>query len=223
MILSEGADLMLSDEIKEQIRKNPAFLKELEDPSEELMLYAVSSAWNNLKYFKEPTGNVRMTALKSKGWAIQFIDDPTKEEKLMAVSKDADALQYFSEADCEVQLTAVKNSWRAIRYMEDPCYDARILAIEKNEQAINYISGYSAEELKEYLKLNLNIVKYIYDSIELEELTGVLAGVFAGDPDEKYIRDFMELEVIDMDKIPFIDETGSKAARKRLADYVLGR
>lgn len=214
---------MLNDETREKVRKNPAFLKDLEDPDEELMLYAVRSAWNNLKYFKEPTPGVRMAALESKGWAIQFIKDPVQEEKLLAVKRDADALQYIQEADCEVQLTAVKNSWRAIRYIGDPCYEARILAVKKNEQAINYISGYSTEELNEYLKLNLNIVKYIYDDIDLEELAGVLAEVFSGDPDEKFIKDFMELEIIDMDKIPFVDQMGSKSARKKLADHVLGR
>lgn len=214
---------MLNDEIREQIRKNPAFLKDLEDPDEELMLFAVKNAWNSLKYFKEPAPKVRMAALESKGWAIQFIRDPSQEEKLMAVTRDADALQYIREADCEVQLAAVKNSWRAIRYIEDPCYEARILAVEKNEQAINYISGYSEEELKEYLKLNLNIVKYIYDDIDLHDLTAVLTEMFQGDPKERYVRDFLELEIIDMDKIPFVDEVGSKAARKKLVDHVLGR
>lgn len=214
---------MLSEEMRERIRKNPAFLKDLENPDEELMLYAVGSAWNNLKYFKEPTAKVRRAALESKGWAIQFIKDPTREEKLIAVRRDADALQYFKEADCEVQVAALKNSWRAIRYIVDPCYEARILAVEKNEQAINYISGYSGEELNEYLMLNLSIVKYIYDNIDLEDLSTVLVKVFGGDPDEKYIKDFMDLEVIDMDKIPFVEAVGSKSARKKLVDYVLGR
>ena len=38
---------MLNDETREKVRKNPAFLKDLADPDEELMLYAVRSAWNN--------------------------------------------------------------------------------------------------------------------------------------------------------------------------------
>lgn len=214
---------MLEERIKEQIRHNPAFLKELEAPDEELMLFAVNSAWNNLKYFREPTPGVRMAALNNKGWAIQYIRDPSQAEKLAAVERDADAIQYIPEADCAVQTAAVNNSWRAIRHIVKPCREARLLAVAQNEQAIVYISDYSQEDLAEYLKLNISIVKYLYDSLDLEELSTILREVFAGDPTEEYLRAYMELEILDVDKIAFIGEVGSKSVKKKLVDYWLGR
>lgn len=213
----------MDEALKEKIRKNPTFLKELADPSEEIMLYAVGSAWNNLKYFSRATPEVRRAALENKGWAIQYISAPTQEEKMAAVKKDADAIQYISDPDCAVQIEAVATSWNAIRYISAPCPEAKRLAIHKNEQAIAYIGDFSQAELEDYLRLNLNILKYIYDSVEMEELIRILREVFSADPGDAYIRDFMELKILDMDKIPFMGQYGSKAAKKRLADYVLGR
>ena len=41
--------------------------------------------------------------------------------------------------------------------------------------------------------------------------------------DEKYIKDFLELEILEMDKINFIREYGSKKAKVLLVDYKLSR
>ena len=41
------------------------------------------------------------------------------------------------------------------------------------------------------------------------------------DISKKYIKDFLELEILEMDKINFIREYGSKNAKKYLIDYKL--
>lgn len=41
------------------------------------------------------------------------------------------------------------------------------------------------------------------------------------DISKKYIEDFLELEVLEMDKINFVREYGSKNAKKLLVDYKL--
>lgn len=214
---------MLDEIIKERIRKSPVFLKDLENPEEELMLYAVGNAWNNLKYFKDPSDQVRRAALENKGWAIQYIKEPTREEQLIAVRRDADSIQYLTDPDCQIQTEAVRTSWNAIRQIKEPCHDAKLLAVKKNEQAIAYINDYTQEELAQFLKENIKIVKYIYDSLEMDDLTRILTEVFQGEPSKEYIRDFMELRILDMDKIPFIGSIGSKATKQKLVDYVLGR
>ncbi len=214
---------MLDEITKEKIRKNPTWLRDLDSPDEALMLYAVGSAWNNLKYFKAPTPAVRRAALENKGWAIQYIADPSREEQLLAVARDADAIQYIEQPDCAVQVRAVTTSWNAIRYVAEPCPEARRLAVERNEQAIAYIGDISGAELEDYLRLNIRILKYIYDSVEMTDLIRILTAVFQGEASESYIRDFMELEILDLDKIRFIGEVGSKTTRQRLVDHELGR
>lgn len=41
--------------------------------------------------------------------------------------------------------------------------------------------------------------------------------------DEKYLIDFLELEILEMNKINFIREYGSKKAKMLLVDYELSR
>lgn len=214
---------MLEELTKEKIRKSPTFLKDEQNPDEELMLYAVGNAWNNLKYFKDPSAQVRRAALENKGWAIQYLKNPTEEEKLIAVGRDADAIQYIESPSCQVQMAAVDSAWNAIKLIKDPCAEAKRVAIQKNEQAIAYIKDYTPEEMAGYLKENINIIKYIYDSLDMNELTRVLTEVFAGETTMDYIRAFMELQILDIDKIPFIDGVGSKSTKEMLVDYVLGR
>jgi len=58
----------------------------------------------------------------------------------------------------------------------------------------------------------------------MDFLLEVLTGVFSRDDvTERYIRDFMELQVLDMNKVDFINEHGSKSAKMKLIDYVLSR
>ena len=62
-----------------------------------------------------------------------------------------------------------------------------------------------------------------YDSVEMDELIRILTEVFQGDADAVYLRDFMELEILDLDKIAVVGANGSKSTRQKLMDYVLGR
>ena len=41
------------------------------------------------------------------------------------------------------------------------------------------------------------------------------------DIDDKYMKNFLELEILEMDKINFVREYGSKKAKKALVDYKL--
>lgn len=214
---------MLDEQLKNRIRNHPNELKDLVNPSEEVMIYAVEMAWNNLKYFPQAGSEVRKKALESKGWAIQFMANPTKAEQLLAVSRDADAIQYIKEPDCEVQLAAVTSSWRAIRYIQEPCLEASRLAVRQDEQAIAYLSNLGPEELPLFIKDNLKVLKYVYDSLEESDLEEILRSIFQGEPSAMSLAQFMDLAILDMDKLKFLDLEGSKTSRQLAMDYVLGR
>lgn len=212
----------MDESLKKEIDQRPALLETLSGPDqEEANLYAVSRAWNNLKYIKNPSKEVREKALLQKGWAIQYISEPTLEEELLAVSQDADAINYIESPSCQVQVKAVKRAWNAIRYIKEPCREAALLAVAANEQAISYLTDLDEEALSSYLKVNLNILKYIYDSVDEDLLQGVLLDLFEGEPSERTVAQFMDLAVLDLDKMAFIARHGSKKSRQLVMDYVL--
>lgn len=131
-------------------------------------------------------------------------------------------LKYIENPSEEIQLKAIENYYVAIRFIKNPSLKAKIKAIELNGEAINYISNYDLDEIKKFIYENINVVKYIYESIDVELVIDVLQEkIKEEDISKKYIEDFLELEVLEMDKINFVREYGSKNAKKLLVDYKL--
>lgn len=207
---------------KEAIINNPLAIEFIEDLDEELGVLAVRSLWNSLKIIKNPTERVIKEAIKTKGWAIQFVENPTEEMKILAVKKDYDAIKYIKEISEAVSLEAINTYWGAIRYIDNASLNVKIAAITKNEEAINYISNYDLDELKILIGENINVVKYVYDSIEPELVVEVLIEKLKNeDIDSEYMNNFFKLEILEMDKINFIREYGNKKAKMLLVDYKL--
>jgi len=139
-----------------------------------------------------------------------------------AVKKDYDSIRYIKDPNEKVQIEAVKNHWSAIKYIEKPTVESQKIAISQSEEAITYIDIYNEERIKEFLKVNINILKYIYEDVTEELIDEVLMEKLKDeDIEEKYVKDFLNLEILDIDKIKFIYNYGSKKAKKILIDYKL--
>lgn len=205
------------------IKNNPLAVEYIEELSEENAILAVRLLWNSLKYIKNPSEKVKFEAINAKGWAIQFIADPSEEVQIKAVSKDYDAIKYIKNPSAKVQIEAIKKYWAAIKFIDNPTLEARREAIKGNEEAINYID-FNLDELRILIGDNIKIVKYVYDSIDVDFVVNVVIEKVKEDLiDESYIKDFLELEILEMDKVNFIREYGSKKAKILLVDYKLSR
>ena len=76
--------------------------------------------------------------------------------------------------------------------------------------------------MKLFIKDNINVVKYIYESIDPELVVEVLIEKLnEGDMTREYMMDFLDLEILEMDKISFIKEYGDKETKKLLVDCKL--
>lgn len=112
----------------------------------------------------------------------------------------------------------------AIKFIDDPTLEIKRLAIKSNEESINFISNYDLDDLEIFIADNIKVVKYLCGSIEPETVVKVLIKKLDDDDfTEEYIKDFLNLEVLEMDKIKFIWECGNKRARKILVDYMLSK
>lgn len=207
---------------KTAVKLNPLVIEYIEDPSEDISIMAVKILWNSLRYIKKPSYNVLKEAVKAKGWAIQFIEDKTEELCLLAVSKDYDSIKYIENPSEEVQLIAVKKYWGAIKYIKKPTLLVMREAVKREAEAINFIERYDYDDIKYFIYDNINTLKYVYESIDMDMVLDVLQDKFSRDEiDREYIIDFYNLEILDMDKLAFIKEWGSKEAKKILVDYIL--
>lgn len=206
----------------EAVKDTVFAIKYIENLHEDVALMCVKSSWNALELIKEPSDNVIEEAIKTKGWAIKYITNPSEKLQLIAVGKDYDAIKYIKDPSEEVQIRAIDNYYAAIKYIEKPTLNAKIEAVRQNGEAINYISNYDLDDVKMFISVNINVVKYVYESIDPELVVEVLTDKFKDENiDDKYIRDFLELEILEMNKIEFVREYGNKKTKKALVDYKL--
>lgn len=207
---------------KQAITNTPLCVKYIENVDEEVGIICVKSLWNSLELINNPSEKIVKEAIKTKGWAIQFVENPNEELQLLAVNKDYDAVKYIENPSEKIQLAAIENYYAAIRFIKNPTLKAKIKAISLNGEAINYISNYDLDDVRMFMYENINVVKYIYESIDIELVVEVLKEKIKDDNIErKYIENFLELEVLEMDKINFVRDYGSKNAKKILVDYEL--
>lgn len=212
-----------SKEVQRQaIMNTPLCVKYIENIDEEVGIICVKSLWNSLELINNPSEKIIEEAIKTKGWAIQFVENPSEELQVLAVGRDYDAIKYIQNPTERVQLASIENYYVAIRFIKNPTLKAKIKAISLSGEAINYISNYDLDDIKLFVHENINVVKYIYDSIDVELVVEVLQEKIKDENiEKKYIENFLELEVLEMDKINFVREYGSKNAKKLLVDYKL--
>lgn len=206
------------------IGNSPLAVEGIKYLEEELQIMAVRLLWNSLKYIKNPSYLVKAEAVKTRGWAIQYIVEPEEELELIAVKRDYDAIKYIQNPSKKVQLAAIKNYFGAIKYIQNPDIDVKRAAILQDEEAVNYINSYDQDELGLFIRDNIKVIKYVYDSIEPEFVVDILIDKIKKDDfSEEYMKAFLDLELLQMDKVKFIWEYGNKRIKKLLVDYKLSR
>lgn len=102
----------------EKLKKDPDVAKYLENPTEEIIMSAVSFDGMSLKLFpNSQTTEICLAAVKNFGRALQFVKEQTPEICLEAVKRDPLALRFVKEQIPEICLEAVKNNPEAMRYV----------------------------------------------------------------------------------------------------------
>ncbi|MPN02373.1 hypothetical protein SDC9_149589 [bioreactor metagenome] len=147
----------------------------------------------------------------------------------MAVRKNYDAIKFIKEPYARVQEEAVRISYDALRYIHSPTYQAELIAIKNDERAIRLINDLDKNKILEFLKVNILVIKYVIKEISADELEQVLKEALSNEEvEEKYVRDYLNCTTIDknsdmipMDKLMFLDQYGSKKAKKIAVDEKL--
>jgi hypothetical protein len=148
------------------------FFKEIEEPSDKLMIAAVLTNPKNLKlienpplrvmeltimknrhaiqYIENPSEDLQLLAIdgKHKGVNIKFIDDPTEKVQLAAIEDDFFNLEHIKNPTKKVILTAISRDYQLMRFVENPSEDLQLAAIEINPRVIGFINNPSYNALK---------------------------------------------------------------------------
>ena len=215
-----------------KIYDNPLYIRYIKNPSVELILEAVKKNGLAIRYIENPTNEMKETAIKNNPLAVEYIEELSEENAILAVRLLWNSLKYIKNPSEKVKFEAINAKGWAIQFIADPSEEVQIKAVSKDYDAIKYIKNPSAkvqidfnlDELRILIGDNIKIVKYVYDSIDVDFVVNVVIEKVKEDLiDESYIKDFLELEILEMDKVNFIREYGSKKAKILLVDYKLSR
>jgi hypothetical protein len=144
-------------------------IKNMENPSEIVIIAAVKKDGNNIRHFKKPSKAVQMEAVKENAFAIQYIRSPKIEVQLEAVKGRGEVIKYIKNPKEEVQLEAVNQNGLAINYVQDPSEEVQIAAIRQNPIALRGIKNPIDKEKMQLIALSA-ITKLDPSEVSKEEL-----------------------------------------------------
>jgi len=160
--------------------KNPKAILDIETPSEEVQLAAISQDGNMIRYIIDsiggnPSEKVQLVAVEENGSAIRYIKNPSERVQLAAVKNDGHALRYIIAAigglpSEEVQLAAVKKSPYMIEDIiavisGNPSEQVQLAAVMNNGLAIQDIVNPSERVQLAAVKNNGAAIRFIINAI----------------------------------------------------------
>lgn len=134
-----------------ELQKDPHTLKYIENPTEEVQLFAVKRNGYVIKYIENPSKEVQLEAFISVPELFNYnILDLTPEMKLQAVKSNGYTLKYIKNPSQEMQLEAVKQNCFAIQFINNPSREMQLEAVKQYPDAIKYIKN-PTDEVREFV------------------------------------------------------------------------
>ena len=122
----------LEQKIIEQVKRDPDYLKDIEEQTEAICLAAVKAA----------------------GWAVKHVNNQTEEICLAAVKEDGNALRYVKNQTEKICLATVKDFGNALEYVNNQTEAICLEAVKENVLALNYVKNKTNKIYKEALNYN---------------------------------------------------------------------
>ncbi|CDI49440.1 hypothetical protein [Clostridium tetani] len=150
-----------SEKIIEYIKRDPYYIKSVENPTEEMCIYAVKKDADAIKYIKNPSNEIIILAVK-KDWSyIKHIKNPSFEVQLKAVKAREQAMIYIKELTEEKVRSFLKVNFKVVKYLnkdyEDLAKKIVIEEISKEDVDEDFILDFIKTEA-----LNINKFKFIH-------------------------------------------------------------
>jgi hypothetical protein len=156
---------------------NGSSIQDIENPSLEVQLIAVSQNGLAIRYIDGPSEDVQLTAVEKNESAIKYIDNPIEDAQLAAVQQDGMLIKVIMKKGIipspEVKLAAVKQNYEAIQFINDPSEKIQLAAIEKNIKALIHIANPTENAKLAALKKDGIAIRYMNNPSEEIQLAAV--------------------------------------------------
>ena len=125
------------------------------------MLSLILPKPTNLRFIKEQTPDICITAVKEDGQALQYVKEQTPDICLEAVKKNGFVLAYVKEQTPDICLEAVKQNGLALKYVKDQTEDICIEAVKQNGWALQFVKEQTEDICLEAVKKNGLALAYV--------------------------------------------------------------
>jgi hypothetical protein len=137
------------DEVKQKIMAQPNAdisvngysIQLYRNPSEEMKLTAVMASPSSIQLIENPSKEVQLAAVRKEGYAIQYIKNPSEDLLLESLVKSSHVIQYIENPSERVQLVAIAANPMNLLYIKNPSEVVQLAAVKQNPNAIRYIDN----------------------------------------------------------------------------------
>lgn len=98
---------------------------------EETQVKLVEKDILNISYVKNPSLNVQLAAVNSRGWSIRYIDNPCDQVKIAAIKNSPRSIEAIKNPTDEMKLMAIESDVDSMRYIKNPTEEMKWMAINK--------------------------------------------------------------------------------------------
>ena len=104
-----------------------------------ITMAALYAHWGTIQYFKNPSRQMQLAAVRDNGHAIKYINNPSDEILHVAIATTGDAIQFVKNPSVALQLKAVNKWYTNIQYIDNPSPEVQRAALQQNPDAVRYI------------------------------------------------------------------------------------
>jgi hypothetical protein len=134
-----------NDKILKKIYKNPSYIKNIKNPTEEQILLAVTKNDETLKYIENQTPEICLQAVKHHGYALRYVKNQTHEICLEAVKQDGIALIFVKNQTHEICLAAVEQNGHSLQFVKEQTEKICLAAVKQKGNALQHVKEQTDE------------------------------------------------------------------------------
>lgn len=173
--------------IMKRLMESGVNLEEIENPTEEMQIQAVTVTPVMIKKIQNPSDEVIKASLSRKGILLEYINNPTPEQRKIALRENGEAIHYIKDPTAEEQMIAIKQNPKNLVLIQKPTEEVFNYAIQQAPSVISEMN-FNAKAQEEILHINPKAIIYMKNvtpelidkAIDIDkEVVRVLKGKYA--------------------------------------------
>jgi hypothetical protein len=143
------------------VKHNGAYLRHIENQTDEICEIAVGSDGRNIQYMKKQTENICMIAVKNNPYVLRLVENQTKKMCLISVRRDGFILKFVKNQTYNLCKMALKINGNMLEHVTHQTHKLCLLAVKHTGLALQYVKKQYKDICMEAVKHTGLALKYV--------------------------------------------------------------